>query len=165
MSDDTPVKTVIVYSLEDTRRRSAQHVRWLDQIEGDLPTMRRLRSWRTTDGGQGKEVLSGMVDVFLMFGCVPISIMRLIIQTQRSFRIEYDRPPFKAICMLHGNGWNNYRKDSDFACSSRRIDQKLDESFHFHIENYKRKNYTHKNYSIIISSQVAMIFIAFLFRQ
>lgn len=48
MPDDSPVKSVLVTSLTGTRRSGAQRTRWLDQLEGDLRTLRRLGNWRLT---------------------------------------------------------------------------------------------------------------------
>lgn len=48
MSDDDPVKMVLEGDPTGTRRRGAQRARWIDQVEGDLRALRRLRGWRQT---------------------------------------------------------------------------------------------------------------------
>jgi Reverse transcriptase (RNA-dependent DNA polymerase) len=46
MSDDSPVKMVLDNEPTGIRRRGAQRARWIDHVEGDLRTLRRLRGWR-----------------------------------------------------------------------------------------------------------------------
>ena len=46
MSDESPVKMVLETNPSGTRRRAAQRARWIDQVEDDLRTLRRLQSWR-----------------------------------------------------------------------------------------------------------------------
>lgn len=46
MSDDNPVKMILDNNPTGTRRRGAQRARWIDQVEGDLRCLRRLRGWR-----------------------------------------------------------------------------------------------------------------------
>jgi len=48
MPDDNPVKMLFENNPDGTRRRGAQRARWLDQVEGDLRTVRRLSGWRQT---------------------------------------------------------------------------------------------------------------------
>lgn len=46
MSDTNPVKMVLENNPTGTRRRGAQRARWVDQVEDDLRTLRRMRGWR-----------------------------------------------------------------------------------------------------------------------
>ena len=48
MSDDNPVKMVLEGCPIGNRRRGAQRIRWLDQVEGDLRDIRRHENWRLT---------------------------------------------------------------------------------------------------------------------
>ena len=48
MSGDNPVKMVFESNPSGTRRPGAQRARWIDQVEGDLRTLRRQRGWRAT---------------------------------------------------------------------------------------------------------------------
>ena len=48
MPDDSPVKVILENNPVGTRRRGAQRARWIDCVEDDLRTMRRLRNWRRT---------------------------------------------------------------------------------------------------------------------
>ncbi|KID80942.1 endonuclease-reverse transcriptase, partial [Metarhizium majus ARSEF 297] len=46
MSDSNPTKMVLESHPTGTRRRGAQRARWVDQVEDDLRTLRRVRNWR-----------------------------------------------------------------------------------------------------------------------
>ena len=46
MSEDNPVKMVLENDPTGSRRRGAQRARWIDQVEGDLRSLRSLRGWR-----------------------------------------------------------------------------------------------------------------------
>ena len=48
MSDSNPTKMVLESHPTGTRRRGAQRARWVDQVEDDLRTLRRVRNWRQT---------------------------------------------------------------------------------------------------------------------
>ncbi|XP_065084119.1 uncharacterized protein LOC135706439 [Ochlerotatus camptorhynchus] len=47
MPHDDPVKMVQESDPPGTRRKGAQRAKWIDQVEGDLRTLRRLRGWRS----------------------------------------------------------------------------------------------------------------------
>ena len=60
MANDSPVKMVLDNDPVGTRRRGAQRARWIDQVEGDLRTLRSLQGWRRTamDRAQWRRLLS-----------------------------------------------------------------------------------------------------------
>ena len=43
MPEDNPVKMVLENDPTGSRRRGAQHARWIDQVDGDLRSLRSLR--------------------------------------------------------------------------------------------------------------------------
>ena len=59
MSDDNPVKMVLLGSPTGTRKRGAQRARWIDQVEDDLRTLRSFGNWRlaTQDRVQWRALL------------------------------------------------------------------------------------------------------------